>query len=101
VSLPTARREGLTIRELPKEVLVYDRRANKAHCLNAVTALVWRHCDGRTDAATLAGLVRRELGVEQPEAAIGLALEQLGRRGLLEEPAAARLAGRCWPGPTR
>jgi hypothetical protein len=82
---PRARQDDLTIRELPDETLVYDRRRQRAHCLNATAALVWRHCDGQTSPAELARLVAAQLGVADAAAVVGLALEQLGRRHLLEE----------------
>jgi hypothetical protein len=79
----------LVVRELPDETLVYDLRANKAHCLNRAAALVWRLCDGRTDVAQLAAALRDELGVPDGQAAARLALWQLSRRGLLEQPVEA------------
>jgi hypothetical protein len=84
---PVARQDGLVVRELPDETLVYDLRANKAHCLNRAAALVWRLCDGRMSLADLAAVLREELGVPDGEAAARLALQQLSRRGLLEHPA--------------
>jgi hypothetical protein len=44
--LPQARTEGLTVRELAEETLVYDKERHKAHCLNRTAACVWKHCDG-------------------------------------------------------
>ena len=58
--------------------------ASKAHCLNRVTALVWRNCDGRTDLAGLARLVEREQGITGGAVVVQLALEQLASRHLLE-----------------
>ena len=48
-SLPKSRSNAdLVIEELPDELLVYDTRRKKAHCLNRTAALVFRACDGRT-----------------------------------------------------
>lgn len=98
--LPTARREGLIVRELPDETLIYDQQTGRGHCLNGIAAFVWKQCDGATTVAALAEAMRRELGIEQAPAALQLALEQLGRRKLLLEPApalspSARLARRA------
>jgi hypothetical protein len=84
---PLARKDKLTVRELPEETLVYDLAAHKLHCLNRTAALVWKHCDGRHDTAALAALLARELRLpsDEADAAARLALEQLGRRGLLQE----------------
>jgi hypothetical protein len=97
--LPVARRDKLTVRELPDETLIYDRERSKAHCLNRTAAFIWRHCDGQTSLRGLAALVEKELGIGQGEAVVRLALEQLSTRALLEEPvtplsAAQRLSRR-------
>jgi len=92
--LPKARAAKLTVRELADETLVYDLVAAKAHCLNRTAGLVWKHCDGQTTAAELAVMLQRELGIPSAEPLVHLALEQLGRRRLLEttphEPASLR-----------
>jgi hypothetical protein len=84
---PVARKDKLTTSELPEETLVYDLEGHKLHCLNRPSSLVWKHCDGRHDTAALAAVLARELGLTDDEAAAAarLALEQLGRRGLLQE----------------
>jgi hypothetical protein len=78
---PLARTDQLVIQELPDETLVFDQRSHKAHCLNRTTALVWKHCDGKTDPADLALLFECE-----PHAGVlvQLALEQLASRDLLQ-----------------
>jgi hypothetical protein len=83
---PLARTADLTIRKLADEVVVYDSKSHKMHCLNPLSAALWQHCDGRNDLATLAMLTGRMLNVSADEAipAVNLAMEQLQRRGLLE-----------------
>jgi hypothetical protein len=83
---PKARQEKLTVRDLPDETLVFDHARNKAHCLNRTVALVWRHCDGTTSVVELARMLNAELGIPAEESVVGLALEQLGSRHLLEQP---------------
>jgi hypothetical protein len=86
---PRARRAGLTTCELPDETLVFDHERQKGHCLNATSALVWRLCDGRTSLDELARRVAAEssspITAEAAAEVVGLALEQLGRRHLLEQ----------------
>jgi hypothetical protein len=82
---PRARSEGLVVRELDGEVLVYDLERHRAVCLNRAAALVWRRCDGRTDVAGLARALGEELGEPAVEEVVWLALEQLGRDRLLGE----------------
>lgn len=50
---PLARSSDLIIEELADEVLVYDQRIHRAHCLSAAAARVWRRCDGATPIDTL------------------------------------------------
>ncbi|HEV3470412.1 MAG TPA: PqqD family protein, partial [Pyrinomonadaceae bacterium] len=96
---PRARSEGLLVRELDGEVLVYDLERHRAVCLNPAAAFVWRRCDGRTDVAGLGRALVEESGAAAaPEEVVWLALEQLGRDRLLGEavrrPAAARVTRR-------
>jgi len=87
---PKARAEGVVVRELTEEVLVYDLDTHKAVCLNAAAAAVWRLCDGRRTPADIRhALGKTDIGAV-PEEFVWLALEQLGRDGLL----AARLPAR-------
>jgi hypothetical protein len=85
MTLPKARTERLTVSELADETLVYDHDRQRAHCLNATAALVWRHCDGQTSVEQLAALLPQGEGAE---AVVRLALDQLSRRGLLVEKVA-------------
>jgi Cys-rich repeat protein len=83
---PLARTADLTIRKLADEVVAYDSKSHKMHCLNPLSAVLWQHCDGHNDLAALAALAGRMLNVPAAEAfpAVKLALEQLQRRNLLE-----------------
>jgi hypothetical protein len=81
---PAARRDGLLIRELPGELLVYDLVQHRAHCLNRTAATVFRHADGTRTASDLALVVAPEAAPEAGVSLVGLALGQLGEAGLLE-----------------
>jgi hypothetical protein len=61
--LPHARSEGLVIRELPEETLVYDLKRHRAHCLNPTAARVWSYCDGQTRYTQPAGSPHLRIGV--------------------------------------
>ena len=101
---PRARTEGLVINDLTDEVLVYDIKRDKAHCLNQTAAAVWKLCDGQRTAAQIAAHVSgqepgasrqaadgrrqesdRGSGHVMTEQMVWVALEQLGRDHLLEE----------------
>ena len=82
---PRARREGLVIKELSGEVLVYDRERDKAHCLNQTAALVWGYCDGRTTVPTMARQLEQDLKTETvDEKIVWYALNQLSKDHLLD-----------------
>jgi hypothetical protein len=83
---PKARRSGLVIKDLSDEVLVYDLETNQAHCLNQASALVWNHCDGRRTVAEMAVLLEARAEGDFTEEVVWLALNQLERFSLLEEP---------------
>ncbi len=84
---PLARTEGLVVRELEGEVLVYDLERHKAHCLGPLTATVWRTCDGRSDVESIARRVARASGSPLDASLAALALHRLGRAHLLSAPA--------------
>jgi coenzyme PQQ synthesis protein D (PqqD) len=97
--VPDARKDGLVIRELADEVLVYDLERHKAHCLNHTAAWIWKRCDGRATAAELAQLLQAESKAPVDEGIIWLGLEQLERDHLLSgriprTPATPRLSRR-------
>ena len=85
---PRARQQSLIIKTLPDEVLVYDLDADKAHCLNRTAAFVWANCDGRKNVSEIARLLREEFQAPVDEKVVWLALEQLEKFNLLQEPAA-------------
>src|SRR5689334_12534202 len=81
--IPAARRDGLVVKELVDEILVYDTTSDKAHCLNQTAALVWGFCDGQT---TVDGIVAK-LGTESKtsvnENTVSMAIAQLDEINLL------------------
>jgi len=80
-----ARDEELVIQELPDEVLVYDLKNHKAHCLNGTAAFVWNHCDGKSSAGDIAKLMETEWRTPVSEDAVWFALDKLGKAELLQE----------------
>ena len=86
VTLPLRCTDDLVVRDLADETIVYDRKRNKAHCLNRTSAWVWRHCDGKSTIAELAQQLHAELGLPRSDEVVRLALDQLARRNLVELP---------------
>ena len=94
VDRPMARTTGVVIKAVADEMLVYDLVQHRAHSLNRVAAAVWRQCDGRSDAAAIAGRLHATDRLAVPEAAVRYAFAALSRAQLVEEKAQA-------VGPTR
>ena len=80
-----AREDDLVVQELPDEVLVYDLKNHKAHCLNETAAFVWNHCDGTKTVGELAKLMEEEWHTPVSEDLIWIALGALSRAGLLRD----------------
>ena len=85
-TLPLARKSELVTKEVAGELLIYDRTSDEAHCLNSTAALVWANCDGQTTIAELARLLEAELKTPVADEIVWLALTQLGKSSLLQEP---------------
>jgi Coenzyme PQQ synthesis protein D (PqqD) len=83
--LPLARTDALVVKELQDEVLVYDLKRDKAHCLNPTAAAVWKHCDGKLAVAEMASLLESELEKTVATEVVWLALQQLDKFHLLQE----------------
>ena len=77
---PLARSTGLVIRELPGEIVVYDKECHRANCLNRTAAFVFRRADGSRSAAEIAALLGPGVGENVVHAALAL----LAAAGLLE-----------------
>ncbi len=78
---PLAQTTGLTVHDLPDEVLVFDPKTQKSHCLNRTATAVWRLCDGTRDVTDLAAAAADRLGQPLTRDVVELALGQLHRRG--------------------
>jgi hypothetical protein len=80
-----ARNEDLVVQELQGEVLVYDLKSHKAHCLNETAAFVLNHCDGHRTADEIAKLMAEEWDTPVSEDAVWFTLNKLGKADLLKE----------------
>ena len=82
---PAARSQGLVVEHLADETLIYDLERDEAHHLNPTAAAVFALCDGQTPAEALATKAAERLGQPMSAQTVGEALDQLARRGLLDE----------------
>ena len=90
---PIARKDDLVIQELQDEVLVFDVKSNKAHCLNETASKVWRICDGNNSISEIKLLLENQIGGKVSEDLIWLAIDQLNERELLETGINNKFAG--------
>jgi len=72
------------VEQLMNEVMIYDRKRNRALCLNQKAAFVWQHCDGTTTINELMALLQQVSSEPVDGAVIEFALETLAADGLLE-----------------
>lgn len=82
--LPQARNEDIVTQPLGDELLVYDRRADRAHALDPVAAFVFRRSNGQTSVAEIAESLPAPLGGENAEHSVRHALQCLTGADLLE-----------------
>lgn len=90
---PSAPLGSIVIQEAEDELIVYDSRSQRAHCLNSTAASVLRLCDGSRTASEIASQLPREHDLPVDEAVVWLALDGLFKAGLLMEPVPARNTG--------
>lgn len=96
---PKRRHDNLIVREMDDEVLIYDRIANRAVCLNRAAWMVWNHCDGLTGVEQLRTQLSTHLAWGLPDGLVEQALKDLVAGGPLEpgpRVAAPGLTRRQW-----
>lgn len=80
--MPSARKDGLVVKKINSETLIYDIERQMGHCLNDNAALIWENCDGSRTVSELSALLQIE------QELVRIALDQLERCNLLQsEPA--------------
>jgi hypothetical protein len=72
--------------EVGDEVVVYDSREHRGHCLNPSAAVVWRHLDGQTSMRQMVAHLRNELDIAADEDTVWAAVLELEKANLLEAP---------------
>ncbi len=82
---PVAKTEGLITQELADELLVYDERKHKAHCLNETAWKIWEECNGENSVAEISERTSQKLQAPVDEEMVWVALDALGKNGLLKE----------------
>ena len=81
---PRRKSEGLVIREMGEELLVYDERRGRAFSLNPTAARLFRLADGTKTVEDLAAELNPGTSVKVSKALVKLGLRDLRRHALLE-----------------
>ena len=76
--------DGIVMKRVGEEMLIYDLTTNRAHCLNGAARAVWELCDGQSDVEQLAIALTAELGIAHGEGVVWLALGELQAARLVE-----------------
>lgn len=90
---PIARKNDLVVQETSDEVLVYDLKTSKAHCLNGSAAMVWKACNGDNSVADIVREFESNGVGAVSEDFVWLAIDQLNENDLLENSVAPRFNG--------
>ena len=88
VRLPAARNADLILTATDDELIIFDVEAEQIHHLDAVSAAVWQHCDGRRSMAEVAAAATDALGARVDVDAVAIAAAKLDEARLLVEAVA-------------
>jgi len=75
---PLARTADLLVEEFGDELLIYDQRSDRAHCLTPAASRIWGACDGSASVEQLGSALNLDA------ATLARALEELEACGLLD-----------------
>jgi len=84
-SRPKRREDGLIVREVEGEMIVYDLDRHEAHCLNPEAARLWNSCNGKLDGRQILHQLYGDDLESDHEAAYLIGLQQLREKNLLDE----------------
>ena len=76
------------VESIDGELCVYDIARQHVHALNHTAAFVWQRCDGRTAPGEIAAALSAEMSIDDAEAVVRLALQELDAVQLLVAPIA-------------
>lgn len=80
---PEIRKEGLTMRNVGDDLIIYDATHRCAHRLNQTSANILLHCDGTLLVKEIASLLPNEVNQLDRENTVWLALEAFAKADLL------------------
>ncbi len=81
---PKARNNEIVVQSSGDETLIYDLKTNRATCLNQISALIWKQCDGKTSIDEISNKVSITLKNLVSKDVVKLALFDLHKEDLLK-----------------
>jgi len=83
-SLPQARTTALFTTQAGDDLVVYDERTFRIHCLNFPAAFIWRRCDGKAGPHEVAKALAAASGLPPEPDLVRMTVQRLAEAGLLE-----------------
>ena len=85
---PQSRKADIVVLELDAELLIYDKKVDKAFSLNNTSAQIWELCDGKHSVSEISRLLGEKLNADVDDGLVWLALEQMRQENLIENEVA-------------
>ena len=92
---PRKRDQGMLVKPIGEETVVYDVERLRAHSLEPLAARIWAACDGDRSVEQITAHVATELGQSVPPEVVLLTLRRLERAELMETRQARPLSLSC------
>ena len=93
-TIPIPRTKNIVIQKTGDELLIYDLDTDRASCLNATSALIWKTCDGSKSVEQITESISQELGSSVETELIAMGLQQLEDENLIvKDPAISAYFG--------
>jgi len=90
---PVAKNEGLVVKEVDHELLIYKTDSNKAYCLNETSAIVWKSCDGKNSVEDISKKLSKHFRKAVNSDLVLLAIDQLKTDDLISQAPRSRFEG--------
>jgi len=81
---PKAKSEGLLVEEAGGDLIAYNLKRYRVHCLNDAAVKIWRLCTGKRTVEEIAAKVDSALDPASREIVVSDAIAQFERLGLVE-----------------
>ncbi|MBI5185975.1 MAG: PqqD family protein [Nitrospinae bacterium] len=79
------KRDGMIVKDMGEETVLYDQEANQVHSLNATAALIYNLCDGYRGLGDIVGEMLSRFNIDEKTARrdVERILSELKEKGIL------------------